>query len=110
MVARLDVRPLLVLEVPAEERGEAVGLVLQIADLHEVRDAIARRVDGAVHHRRARTQAHLVRDAHHAEPLLARALGLRDLAPHAVDEDLGAAAGHAVEPRSAQALEHLPRR
>ena len=34
--------------------------------------------------------AHLVRDAHHAEPLGARALRLRDLAPDAVDEDLGA--------------------
>ena len=47
-----------------------------------------------------------MRDAHDAEPLVARALGLGDLAAHAVDEDLGAAAGHAVEPGRVQALEH----
>ena len=51
-----------------------------------------------------------VRLAHHAEPLgRLRLLGRDDLA-HAVDEDLGAAAGQRVEARVAQAREHVGRR
>ena len=74
--------------------------------LSKVLDAVVQRVDGAVHHRGARAEAHVVRDAHDVEPLVARALRLGDLAAHAIDEDLGAAAGHRVEPRRVQPLEH----
>ena len=47
VVTWFDARSLLMLEVPAEERGEAARFVLQIADLDEVSDSIARRVSAA---------------------------------------------------------------
>ena len=45
--------------------------------------------------------------SHDAEPLVARALGLRDFSTHAVDEDLGAAAGNRIETSGVKAREDL---
>ena len=86
------------LVAPGDERGEAAGLVLQIAQPHHVLDALLVRLHRPVHHRRRRAQAGTMRLAHDAEPLVGRrlAVAVQQLAD-AVDEDLGAAAGNAVE-------------
>ena len=81
------------LEGPADERGEAAGGVLLIAQALQMFDAIVERLDVAEHHRRARIQAELVRDRHDFEPLVALALQRRDLVAHAIDENLAATAG-----------------
>ena len=76
-----------------------VRLVLQGAQPHHVLDALLRRLHAAVHHRRRGAQPLQVHLAHDAEPLVrgGLAVAVEQLAD-AVDEDLGAAAGHAVEP------------
>ena len=68
-------------------------------------------LDRAVHHRRRRAQAGAVRVAHHVEPLVGRrlAVAVQQLA-HAIDEDLGAAAGNAVEAGVDQPLDDLRHR
>ena len=48
-----------------------------------------------------------VRRLHDLEPLVGRALGDPDDLPHAVGQDLGAAAGDRVEPRGHQPAQHL---
>jgi len=80
-------------------QGGVISPLLANVYVHEVLDALGGGVDRPVHHRRARAEAHPVRDAHDLEPLRARALRLRDLSSNAVDEDLGAAARNGVEPR-----------
>ena len=82
-----------------------------VAQPHHVLDALLDGLDVPVHHRRRRAQPLEVRLAHHVEPLVGRrlAVAVQQLA-HAVDEDLGAAAGNAVEARGHQPVEHLRHR
>ena len=84
---------------PRDERGEAAGLVLQLAEPEQVLEPLLHGLDRAVHHRRRRAQAGAVRVAHHVEPLVGRrlAVAVQDLAD-AIDEDLGAAAGMLSSP------------
>ena len=82
-------------------------LVLQRAQAQHVIDAMLERLDVPVEHRRVRAHAHAVRDAVHLEVLVGGRLVVRDARAHVRVEDLGAAAGQAVEPRRAQPLEHL---
>ena len=93
---------------PGDERGEAARLVLQLAQPEQVLEPLLDRLDGAVHHRRRRAQPGAVRVAHHVEPLVGGrlAVAVEQLA-HAIDEDLGAAAGNAVEARRDQPLDDL---
>ena len=106
---RLDAAALGVLGLvaPGDERGEAAGLVLQIAQPHHVLDALLVRLHRPVHHRRRRAQAGAVRLAHDVEPFVGRrlAVAVQQLAD-AIDEDLGAAAGNAVEAGGNQPLDH----
>ena len=96
---------------PGDERGEAAGLVLQRAQPQQMLEALLVGLDRPVHHRRGRAQAGAMRVAHDVEPLVGRrlAVAVQQLAD-AIDEDLGAAAGHAVEAGRDQALEHLRHR
>ncbi len=99
---------------PRDESGESAGLrqaqssrlVLQLADAHEVFDAVAERLDVAEHHRGRRRHADPVCRAHHVEPLGRRALVWADRLAHGLDEYLGAAARQRVEARVAQPPEH----
>ena len=94
------------LVAPGDERGEAAGLVLQRAQPQQVLEPLLVGLDRPVHHRRRRAQPGAVRVAHHVEPLVGRrlAVAVQQLA-HAVDEDLGAAAGNAVEPGGDQPVD-----
>ena len=86
------------LKAPGDERGEAAGLVLQLAQAQQVLQAFFERFDGAIHHRGGRAKARMVRLAHHTQPLVCRRLSVAvQQLPHAVDEDLGASTGNAVE-------------
>ena len=90
------------LKRPGDEGAEARHLVLQCADLAHVLDALRQRFDVPVHHRGRRRHALAVRLAHHLKPLLALGLLRGEDVPHAVDEDLAAAARDRVEPSVAQ--------
>ena len=95
------------LETPRDERGEPAGLVLQVAQPQHVFETLLERLDRAVHHRRGRAQSGPMRLAHHAEPLVGGrlAVAVQQLA-HAIDENLGAAAGNAVEAGGDEPLDH----
>ena len=92
---------------PGDERGEAAGLVLQLAQPQQVLDALLVGLHRPVHHRRRRAQAGAMRVAHDVEPLVGGrlAVAVQQLA-HAIDENLGAAAGNAVEPGRDQPVDH----
>ena len=76
-----------------------------------VLDALLDGLDVPVHHRRRRPQPLEVRLAHHVEPLVGGrlAVAVEQLAD-AIDEDLGAAAGNAVQAGRHQAVDHLRHR
>ena len=92
---------------PGDERGEAAGLVLQRAQPQQVLEPLLVGLDRAVHHRRGGAQPGAMRVAHDVEPFVGRrlAVAVQQLA-HAIDQDLGAAAGNAVEAGGDQPLEH----
>ena len=92
---------------PGDERGEAAGFVLQRAQPQQMLEPLLVGLDRPVHHRRRRAQAGAMRVAHDVEPFVGRrlAVAVQQLA-HAIDEDLGAAAGNAVEPGGDQPLDH----
>jgi len=90
-----------------DERLEAAGLVLQRADAQQVVHAVLEGFHVSEQHRGVRAQAHAVRYPVHLQPLLAGRLVRRNPAPNLRVEDLGPAAGQAVEPRRTKALEHL---
>ena len=75
-------------------------LVLQRAQAQQVIDAVLERLDVAVEHRRVGAHARRVRDAVHLEVLVGGRLVVRDARAHLGVEDLGAAAGQAVEARA----------
>ena len=77
-----------------------LGLVLQRAQAEQVIDAVLEGLDVPVEHRRVRAHAERVRHAVHLEVLVGRRLVVRDARAHLGVEDLGAAAGQAVEPRA----------
>src|SRR5688500_19577650 len=94
------------LVAPRDERGEAAGLILELAQSEHVLDALLLRLHRAVHHRRRRAEAGTVRLAHDAEPFVGRGLAVAvQQSADAIDEDLGPTAGNAVEPRGDQALD-----
>ena len=90
-----------------DERLKAPRLVLQVAQAHHVRDALLERLDMPVEHRRIRLDAELMRRTRHGQPLIRRRLVRAELPAHAVGEDLRAAARDRLQPRIAQAQEHL---
>ena len=77
-----------------------------VAQPQQVLDALLVGLDRPVHHRRRRAQAGAMRVAHHVEPLVGGrlAVAVQQLA-HAIDENLGAAAGNAVEAGRDQPLD-----
>ena len=92
---------------PGDERGEAAGLVLQLAQPQQMLEALFVGLDRPVHHRRRRAQAGAMGVAHDVEPFVGRRLAVAVQQPaDAVDEDLGAAAGNAVEAGGDQPLDH----
>ena len=95
------------LVAPAHERSEARHFVLKLAETAKVLDALLGGVDGAVHHRRRRREPLQVRRAHDTQPLVGGRLSRRDDVPHAVNEDLCAAAGDGVKPGRPQPLNRL---
>ena len=77
----------------------------------QVLQALLERLDGAVHHRGGRAQTGVVGVAHHAEPFIGGGLAVAvEQLPDAIDEDLSAASGNAVEPGVDQAADHLGHR
>ena len=95
------------LERPRDECAKAARLVLELADLAHVLDALLERLDVAVHHRRGRRHPEAMGLPHDVEPLLRLRLLRRDDRPHAVDEDLCAATWDRVEPRVAKPRQRL---
>src|SRR5689334_17220993 len=95
---------------PRDERAEAVHLVLQLADAAHVLDPLLERLDVAPHHRGRGAHAEPVGGAHDLQPLVGGRLLRRDDLAHAVDQDLGAAAGERVEAGVAQPSPRLRRR
>jgi hypothetical protein len=90
-----------------DEALKAVRLVLQGAQLEQVIDAVLEGLDVPVEHGAVGAHAEAVRHAVHLQVLRAVGLALRDASAHVLGQDLGAAARHTVEPRSAQTLQHL---
>ena len=82
-------------------------LVLQRAQAHQVVGAVLVVLDVAVEHGAVGAQAQLVRRARGLDPLVAVDLVIADDAPHALVEDLGAAAGQRIHAGVAQALQGL---
>ncbi len=87
------------LESPADEGGEAAGLVLKLPQSFQVLDALGQRFDVAEHHGAGGPAAQLVPDAMHLEPFVGEALVDRHGLADAIDEDLAAAAGQAAHAR-----------
>ena len=98
---------LLGVERERDEAEEAARLVLQLADPHEVVDAVLDRLDAAVEHRDVRLDAVLVAELRELEPALARDLVAADDVADALLEDLGAAAGAGVHPGGLEVADHL---
>ena len=72
-----------------------------------MRDALLEHLDVSVEHRRIRLDPKFVRRTVRCEPLIRRRLIRAELPAHAVGEDLRAAARDRLQPRLAQAQEHL---
>ncbi len=85
-----------------DEAEEARGLVLQLADAHEVVHPVLDGLDAAVEHRDVRLHAVRVAEAGDLEPALAGDLVAADDVANPFFEDLGAAAGARVHARRLQ--------
>ena len=81
-----------ILKRPADEGGEAVGPILQLAEPIQMFDPIRDRFDVAKHHRGRRIEPLPVRRLHHIEPLLAGAFQGSDSLADGVHQNLGPAA------------------
>jgi hypothetical protein len=95
------------MERERDEREEAAGAVLLVAQPQEVVDALLVRLDVAVEHGALGRDSEPVSRVVDVEPLVGVLLARRDERAHAVGEDLGAATGHRVEagvPQRAQRL------
>ena len=95
------------MERQRDERLEAAGFVLQLAEPDQVVDAVVRLLDVAVEHRAVRAQAELVGRAVDFEPAAGVGLVLADLVADFGMEDLGPAAGQAAEAGFDHVFEHL---
>ncbi len=95
------------MERQRDERLKAAGLVLQLAQPHQVVDAVVIVLDVAVEHRAVRAQAQFMRGAMDVEPLAASALCSQMRLAHFRMKDLRAAAGHAAQAGAGQVLEDL---
>jgi hypothetical protein len=74
-------------------------------------DALLHRLHGAVHHRRGGPEAGALRVAHDVEPLIRAGLAVAVQNPaHPIDQNLGPAAGDAVESGGDQTLDHARHR
>ena len=93
-----------------DELGESPGALLDAPQHAQMRHPVRRVVDVAVHHRRARAQAHLVRGRHDVDPCRGRQLALGEDPAHIVVEDLGRGARDRVKPRLAGRQQPFPRR
>jgi hypothetical protein len=93
---------------PRNERREPPGLVLHVTQAEQVLQPFVRRFHRSVHHRRRRPQPGAVCVSHDVEPFVrARlAVAVQDLAD-AIDEDLGAAAGDAIEAHFNEPIDDL---
>ena len=93
-----------------DEAEEALRLVLQLADPHEVVDALLVGLDRAVEHRDVRPDAVHVAEARDLEPPLAVDLVRADDVADPLREDLGPAAGAGVHPGVLQLEDRLDER
>ena len=80
------------MERERDERQEAAGLVLLLAQPQQVVDPFFVRLDVSVQHRAMRRDAEPVRSVVRVEPVVGMLLPRRDQLAHAVGEDLGAPA------------------
>ncbi len=90
-----------------DEREEAAGAVLLLAEAQQMVDPLLVCLDVAVEERAVRRDPEPVGAVVGVEPVLGRLLSGRDQLPHARREDLGAAARERAEPRGLQLLQHL---
>lgn len=90
-----------------DEAGEALGLVLQLAEVVEVIDAVFERFEVAVEHGAGATTAELVPLLVEVEPFLGGFFAAGDGFADFGAEDFGAAAGEGVEPGFFEGLEDL---
>src|SRR5262249_25271161 len=98
------------LKSPADERREAAGFVLKLAQTFEGFDALSRGFDVAEHHRAGGTAAEFVPCAVNFEPIFGQALVDRDGIAYTIDKDLAAAAGQAAHAGVFEAREDLAQR
>ncbi len=89
-----------------DERLEAAGLVLQLAQPQQVVDAVVRLFDVAVEHRAVALEPELVGRAMDVEPVPRVGLVLADLVADLGVENLGPAAGQAAQARIDHVLEN----
>ena len=112
-VVELEAAPLedgvLGMEGERDEGQEAAGLVLQVAQAHEVVDALLVGLDVAVEHRAVGRHPEPVRAPWTCEPFVGGAPCPAHHAPHAVGEDLRAAARQRAEPGALELGQHLRR-
>ena len=97
------------MERERDEREEAAGAVLLVAEPEDVVDALLVRLHVPVEHRAVRRDPEPVRGVVDVEPDLGRLLARRDEPAHAVGEDLGAATRERAEARLPAARAAPPR-
>ncbi len=92
---------------PGDERAEAAGAVLHVADHAQVLDPLRRGLAGAHHHRRGGFQAQVVSGLHDLQPALAGLLERRQGRARPRGEHLRARPGDRVEPGGLDPLHGL---
>src|SRR5437773_4672042 len=85
------------LQRPADERREAAGASLNLADTKQVLDPVGEGFPQSVHHGHRRLEAEAMRGLHHVEPAVGARLLLRDPVSYVLDQNLTAAAGDRIE-------------
>ena len=95
------------LERPADEGGEAAGLVLELPQPVEVLDPLGERLNVAVHHRGGAPAAELMPLTVNFEPVVSHHLAPGDRPPHPIDEDLATTPRQRAQAGPGEPLEHL---
>ena len=90
------------LEIPGDEGGEPSGRVLQLADAHQMFQAVLDAVNGAVHHGGGGSHPQRMRITHDAEPFAGGFLVRRDLLADFIGKNFAARAGNGVQSRGSQ--------
>jgi len=90
-----------------DESLEAACFVLQRAELQQMIDAVFIVLDVTVEHGRVRLQSDLMRRARCLQPFVAVDLVVADNVPHAIRENLRAAAGQRIDSGFLQPLQRL---